>query len=211
LSSRLSFALPSLGVTVPRINALISADVIRLSSSRFATQSISASAGTALPCFAGTLYSLVGGRAALPRPPRYPFSQQNSQALDVKFTALRGPPPGETVSPSQLCAPGSWHQRRGFRSREHMCNLPNYLSSSSKTRRRLEALRSALGCHFANSCSLPVIEQNLSAGLTDFCPICLETAKDRKISLRNHLSTVPLHVARTRPLFLRGATLSKHW
>src|SRR3954465_5588645 len=38
--------------------------------------------------------------------------------------------------------------------------------------------------------SLPVIEQNLSAGLTDFRPICLETAKNRKISLRNHLSTV---------------------
>src|SRR3954467_11692383 len=93
LSRRLSFALPSLGVMVPRTNALISADVIRLSWSRLAAQSISASAGTALPCFAGTLYSLVGGRAALPRPPRYPFSQQNSQALDVKFTALRGPPP----------------------------------------------------------------------------------------------------------------------
>src|SRR5437762_8552897 len=53
LSRRLSFALPSLGVTVPWINALISADVIRLSWSRSAAESMSASAGTALPCFAG--------------------------------------------------------------------------------------------------------------------------------------------------------------
>src|SRR4051794_14182197 len=77
LSSRLSFALPSVGVTVPWINALISADVILLSSSRFAAQSISASAGAALPCFAGTLSSLVlRDMATLPRPRRTPFLRE---------------------------------------------------------------------------------------------------------------------------------------
>jgi len=102
LSRRLSFALPSLGVTVPWINALISADVIRLSWSRSAAESMSASAGTALPCFAGTLLLTVIGLGLRFRPPRYSYSQQDSQTLDVMFTALKAAPADDPVNSARI-------------------------------------------------------------------------------------------------------------
>src|SRR5215212_100333 len=53
LSMRPSFALPSLAVRLPRSNALMSADVVRLSWSRSVAESISALSGTALTLLAG--------------------------------------------------------------------------------------------------------------------------------------------------------------
>jgi hypothetical protein len=84
---RPSFALPSLGVTVPRSNALISAKVIRLSWSRLAAQSISASPGTALTLLAG-----MGPRSLVLRfwaDPVAPF-RCCSQGVAVMFTGLDG-------------------------------------------------------------------------------------------------------------------------